>query len=57
MENNNSNRNHREFCNGLRPVQGNGYRRPPVEYINNVYNSRNRKRNIKTPRVQHNKKC
>lgn len=56
MENNNSNRNHREFCNGLRPVQGNGYRRPPVEYINNVYNSRNRKRNIKTPRVQHNKK-
>ena len=28
MENNNSNRNHREFCNGLRPVQGNGYRRP-----------------------------
>lgn len=54
MENNNSNRNHREFCNGLRPVQSNGYRRPPVEYVNNVYNNRNR--NIKTPKVQHNKK-
>lgn len=51
---NNSNRNHREFCNGLRPVQSNGYRRPPVEYVNSRYN--NRKRNIKTPKVKNNRK-